>query len=250
MTFQIHHRYHDFARSVRLSFRYARSAEQNEFLTALAATCDARAVTMKAGLCFWRAQLGHDWQDVEQDGHTFEVAAPFPVARMKPDPAKVSDGRANPRGIACLYLATQRETAVLEVRPISGLFVSVAQFEVVRDLRLVDCTKREIGNLAFLDKNLSQKDREKVVWSDINEAFSEPVARGDDGLEYVPTQIIAEVFKVKGYDGMAYKSRYGDDGYNIVLFDIDGAKLIDCELYNVKNISIELSAQGSRYFVR
>jgi RES domain-containing protein len=32
---------------------------------------------------------------------------------MKPILAKATDGRANPRGIPCLYLATKKDTAVL-----------------------------------------------------------------------------------------------------------------------------------------
>jgi hypothetical protein len=193
---------------------------------------------MRAGFFLWRAQLGHDWREQEQDGATYEVETAHPVARMKPLADKASDGRANPRGTPCLYLATEEDTAILEVRPINGSFVSVAQFETRRELHLVDCSHKEIGDLAFLDPNLSPDDMDKIVWSDLNRALSEPVERGDESLDYIPTQILAETFKNLGFDGVAYKSSYGETGFNVALFDLASADLINCGLYRIKNVSI------------
>jgi hypothetical protein len=71
--------FQDFDRSVRGELRYLRTAAQEEFLAAVIATSDARAVQVKAGYVFWRAQLGHDWREEEvEGGHTFEVQAPHP----------------------------------------------------------------------------------------------------------------------------------------------------------------------------
>ena len=44
-------------------------------------------------------------------------------------------------------------------------------------------------------------EREKAVWAHIGQAFSEPMTRRDDSADYVPTQIIAELFKREGFDG-------------------------------------------------
>jgi hypothetical protein len=62
---------------------------------------------------------------------------------------------------------------------------------------------------------------EKAVWSDINDAFSKPVRRSDDSLDYIPTQILSELFKSNGLDGVAYKSSYGEAGCNMALFDLE-----------------------------
>jgi hypothetical protein len=250
MTFKSARSYRDFARSVQQQFRYARTPEQEEFLTLVAATSASRSRTMKAGFLLWRAQLGNHWRMQEQNGASFEIAAPYSPERMKPITEKVSDGRANPKGIACLYLATKEETAALEVRPLIGSYVSVAQFRVLRDVRLADCSGREIGNLAFLEPDLAPDDIEKIVWSEINDAFSEPVERGDESTEYVPTQIIAETLKLKGFDGIAYKSSYGENGFNVALFDLAAADLINCQLYRVKDISVKLSEQDGPYYIR
>ncbi len=147
MTFKSPDSYRDFDRAVRHEFRYARTPQQEEFLRTVAATSQSRSLIMKAGHVLWRAQLGHDWREEQQGEELFEVQAAHPPARMKPLAEKASDGRANPKGIVCLYLATKQETAVLEVRPHIGSYVSIAQFKVLKELRLVDCSAKEIGNL-------------------------------------------------------------------------------------------------------
>lgn len=76
------------------------------------------------------------------------------------------------------------------------------------------------------------------------------MTRGDDSSDYVPTQIIAELFKKEGFDGIAYKSNFGDTGYNLALFDLEAANLINCELVKVDKIDIESSQQDNPYFIR
>lgn len=78
---------------------------------------------------------------------------------------------------------------------------------------------------------------EEAVWSDIDKAFSNPVDRSDDAAEYAPTQILAELFRSLGYGGVAYKSAFGEDGYNVAIFDIDDFKVGRCQLFKIKDIS-------------
>jgi hypothetical protein len=171
---------------------------------------------------------------------------------MKPIPAKATDGRANPRGIPCLYLATKKDTAVLEVRPLIGSYVSFSQFKVMRELRLAVCSGKEAVNFIkrWLEpESLTPEEIEETVWSDVNQAFSKPVERGDNSIEYVPTQILAEAFKRNGFDGIAYKSSYGEDGLNVALFDIDAADLINCGLYSIKDVSVKMTQEDNPYFI-
>lgn len=250
MAFISANAFRDFNRSVRRVLRYVREATQDEFLKDVIATSNARTVVMKAGFLLWRAQLGHDWRKEEQNGESFEYPAAHPPVRMKPIPNKATDGRANPRGITCLYLATKKDTAVLEVRPLIGSYVSVGQFKVLRDLRLVNCAGEQMDNLArWFRESWTPQDIEKAVWSDINEAFSEPIERGDSSLDYVPTQILAEAFKRHGFDGIAYKSTYGEDGFNVALFDIETADLINCGLYRIKDVSVVMTEEDNPYFI-
>ena len=71
----------------------------------------------------------------------------------------------------------------------------------------------------------------------------------DEIAEYVSTQILAELFKREGFDGVAYKSNFGEDGYNVALFDLDAADLINCFLFEVKKIEMEFEERANPYFV-
>lgn len=71
----------------------------------------------------------------------------------------------------------------------------------------------------------------------------------DDTAEYVPTQILADLFRSKGYDGVAYKSVFGADGYNIALFDIVSAVQLNYFLYKTSKIDFEFSESANPYFI-
>ena len=66
----------------------------------------------------------------------------------------------------------------------------------------------------------------------------------------MPTQIIAELFRSEEYDGLAYRSSFGDDGYNIALFDLDTARLLNCQLYRVDAMRMDVSMQDNPYFMK
>ena len=164
MTFKSANAYPDFAKSVKQAFRYIRTKEQEDFLGAVGVTSTARTITMTAGNKLWRAQLGHDWRAPRDDEPFEDFPTAYSPDRMKPLLEKASDGRANTRGIPCLYLATDQDTAILEVRPLIGSFVSVAQFTVVNELRLIDCS-RDLEFNRFVDGGLPAEDWDKAVWS-------------------------------------------------------------------------------------
>jgi len=65
----------------------------------------------------------------------------------------------------------------------------------------------------------------------------------------VPTQILAEEFKRAGLDGIAYRSNFGENGYNIAIFDIDAADLLNCGLYRIDKIEMQFSEQDNPYSV-
>ena len=163
---------------------------------------------------------------------------------MKPIRGRAKESRANPKGIPYLYLATHRDTAVAEVRPWKAGVVSVGQFRIVRDLRLVNTTI-DSERAVYLGKQPDPRKREKAVWGDIDAAFAVPTTLSDDASEYVPTQVLAELFRDNGFDGIAYRSAYGP-GHNVVLFDLDLAEQTNCFLVRVKDINFVLE-QDEQY---
>jgi hypothetical protein len=88
--------------------------------------------------------------------------------------------------------------------------------------------------------------KEKAVWIDIDNAFSRPITLSDDTPDYVPTQILAELFKGK-YDGVVYRSQFGEAGYNIALFDPKDADAINCAPYVVTGVDVQYKENGNRW---
>ena len=229
--------YGDFAQSVKHEARYIHQQAAREFMANVLATLPQRSGFIKEGQVLCRAQRGFTMGRVE--GEDFEIEMAHPPERMVPTTEHSTDGRISPRGIPCLYLASNMKTAVAEVRPWVDSYVSLAQFKLVKRCRVADCrsTKSE-----KLDKDQAR------IWSDIAYALSKPVSPEEPHLEYVPTQILAETFRTQGFDGILYESLLSK-GTNIALFDTTLAELINCGLHKVRAVSFEFELSDNPYFM-
>jgi hypothetical protein len=238
-----------FEQATKNQTRYVHAPEVEAFLDTVLQTTEKRIEVIAQEQILWRAQLGCDWEPIYEKGEYIDDnPTPQPPERMKPLSGRASEGRANPKGIPYLYLATNRDTALAEVRPWIGSFISVGQFKTLRELRLVNCTTHQRGFRFYL-KEPSAEEREESVWADIDRAFARPVSPSDDIADYVPTQIVAELFKANNFDGVAYRSSLGD-GHNVALFDLDMAELVSCFLFQVKSIRFEFQESANPYIVR
>ncbi|MFN3628035.1 MAG: RES family NAD+ phosphorylase [Parvibaculum sp.] len=222
----------EFHKEVSLRRRFLRSAGGEQFLRAVADTCKDRLRTLPERETFWRAQVGHQW--IVEAELKRRTRGPHPETRMRPLQDRAYEGRVNPKGIPCLYLATTRDVAMSEVRPWLGSVVSVARFRVERELTVVDCSVFHGAQVPQIESPTSV-DIEKTVWAHIDHAFSRPVTRSDNTAEYAATQILAEVFRSEGYDGIIYKSAFSAEGYNVALFDLDCARQMDSSIFEVRN---------------
>jgi RES domain len=158
---------------------------------------------------------------------------------MIPLANRAHEGRVNPKGIPCVYLSDDMHTAMTEVRPWIGSYVSVSELEVKRDLVLVDCTVD--GGLPLVTNPEGTPDeRERIVWWCMNYAFSEPVTRSDDTADYAPTQVIAEAFRQDGSDGLVYGSKLGT-GRTVAVFDLEAANVGKCRVYRVDEVSLKFT---------
>jgi RES domain-containing protein len=247
VEFESYRSYRQFALSVMKCWRYARSREQADFLKVVLATSVPRQEAIRSGAILWRAQLGHAWDREDLGGGVVnEVPGPFDVKRMKPVRDRAREGRANPKGIPYLYLATREETAVAEVRPWIGSHVSIAQFVLKRNVRVVNCMSDDQRSVMYL-REPGPEERQRAVWRDIERAFSEPVTDSDDTADYAPTQVLAEFFRENGLDGVAYGSSLGP-GHNIALFDAEAAALANCGLVQIRGVKLDFSAAANPYF--
>ena len=232
--------FNDFSRSVRSSARFIHDRSVLTFLNTLLQTSASRHRKLTGGKFVWRAQLGFATEECTQDDFVWEEPIPYPRERMKPLALSAHEGRVNSRGIPCLYVATSKETAMAEVRPWLDSTLSVGQFRLARDLTLIDFSVGHASTFEYYMDEPAPEEREKSIWATVDRAFSEPVTSTPSTAEYVPTQVIAEFFKVKKFDGVVYKSNFGS-GFNIALFDLAAAELVNCSLCNVKAVDFSLS---------
>jgi hypothetical protein len=59
---------------------------------------------------------------------------------------------------------------------------------------------------------------------------------------------LAEVFSDAGYDAIVYKSQFGKQGFNVVLFNPNDADVINCAPYRVSGFKVSFSEIGKRWF--
>lgn len=265
MGFQTWQDFSKFSDFVQREMRYFHDASVKAFLDAIVATSTNRDMHLEADVSLWRAQLGASLKYFTDDeGHEWTDNAPFSAERMKPPiDSPQREGRINPPGISCLYLADSVETAISEVQPWKGAHVSVARFKTCRDLRIVDCTERAGGNSgrwglwvsrpvcgSAKSEKRTQEEISEFVWADIDASFSRPIGPQDEKTSYIPTQIIAEKFRHLGFDGIKYKSSTGKEGHNIALFDVIDAEITTCHLVEVSSIEYETEEISSPYFIQ
>ena len=249
-AFESWNSYSGFSHAVRHKSRFFHDRRVNKFLRTFTASAEKRVATISLDKALWRAQTGHEWEERLAAGDVpYDEPVPFKPERMKPQLGSAHEGRVNPRGIPCLYAATNKETAVAEVRPWLGALVSVAQLGVTRELRLVNCSEGHDSELELYFDEPSAEERDKSVWRAIGRAFSEP-ATPDPGIaEYVPTQVLAEHFRKQGYDGVIYKSKLGT-GFSIAVFDLSALEIVDVRLYPVKAVTYEIGELQNSYIVK
>lgn len=219
-----------FKENIEREEHYFHSEEVQEFLDEVMNTARERIEFVPKGKCYWRAQLGSDLMPLDDGNGQIIDYQPitYTKKRMKPLVDKAVEGRVNPKGIPYLYLATNKKTAIFEVRPWIGKEVTLAEFETCKNLKLIDCSRFDIDvmNMTAQDLDMLWKlkkpepeEATRTIWRWIDLTFSKPIDRDDSTADYVPTQIIAELFRKNGFDGIMYNSLF-NSGKNIALYDI------------------------------
>ena len=218
-----------FIKAILESERHFLSAENMAFLTDLYEFSKCKVKEISTGSIYYRARINLENPDVL-----------LPKEEMYPVPGLKSEGRANPYNVTVLYLANKPEIAVAEVRP--GLFepTTVATFVIKRNLKLVDFTSEE-QDIHNPNPHIEDLDEETRTWIEINKCFSTSLSPGETRLNYIPTQIISEFFRFKGYDGVIYQSQFemsetaSDNIHeNIALFEMSAAEATETKLFQIQ----------------
>lgn len=245
--FETPYDWRDFVKYLMQENRYVLNERWQRFIQCILHTADKREYILKSGMKFARARIGIE---VVESPEYYEY--PLSPDKMGAPPKELaSAGRLNPNGISYLYLANNKKTAISEIRPWIGADVSVGYFEILKDQRLVDLTKDKhewpFGRTILLNEHPTPEQIEESVWALMNRTFSQPLSPHDQPLRYVPSQYLAEAFKLNGFDGIGYRSSLNKDGLNILLFDPSCARLRSCEVFCIDNIEYKFRKSGTAY---
>lgn len=176
----------------------------------------------RKGTVFYRARIS------SEDGYSIDKMGPPPIG-------KATSGRANPLGISCLYLSNDIKTTIHEIRAAAYDFVSVAEFELMKDIEVVDFTLLDrISPFVLENKTKYAINLEHL--RNISSEIAKPLRRNDSPLDYLPTQYIVDFIKSKNHSGVKYQSTMNKGGYNVAIFD---EKLFKCRKVDVYDVQIE-----------
>lgn len=184
---------------------------------------------------FFRARIGIDHK-VTKFGTGFvpqRLSIPFSGIQLSAPPAiKASAGRLNRTGVSFLYLASNEETAVAEIRPHPSHEVSVGQF---RSQKALKTAKFDIDIYDFASSDEQLDLYEFIIAA--NKAMSQPVTP-EAASRYSITQLLAEVARQRGYDGVEFASSIGT-GRNLCIFDASSFEYIENSAKVQRVVSLE-----------
>lgn len=159
----------------------------------------------------------------------FREIAKDPAGLMGPPPPSLRKaGRMNAAGIAVFYGATEKDTAVAEMRPAVGSLISLAAFRVHRPINVLDLTRftRPGRQLDIFAKNQVVRATQWAFMQSFASEISQPILPGDEHLEYVPAQVVAEYLTSTSVrwrgsdvtpDAIIFRSAQREGGKNIAV---------------------------------
>lgn len=200
--------------------------------------CWAAPKFYSAGTKFYRGRIS------DKNGYSLEDMGCPPLKNSKA-------GRVNAEGVECLYLANNIETTINEVRAGVADYVTIATFELQKDIIIADLKNiNKISPFSIPDANfLVNYAINKEHLSKINEEMSKVVRLSDTKLDYVPTQYICDFIKtlerdgssneVVRFAGVEYDSTLSSNGYNIAIFDPTLFKATNIEIRQINSLKYE-----------
>ncbi len=136
--------------------------------------------------------------------------------------SKLTHNRLNRIGTAYLYLASDIETALSEIRPEPGNKVSIGSFRPTKELKIADLDK------AFIE--LASKNETLELYTFINhiDQLLSQIVTSDEKHKYIVTQFFSDAFRKLGFDGIYYSSSL-TSGQNLLIYNPDNFEYIDYE---------------------
>lgn len=168
----------------------------------------------------------------------------FSIEEMGCPPHRLtSHGRATPAGIPYLYLGSEIDTVISEVRPHPGEQICVATFSVKKNLKIADLRnpRKIISPFTMAsEEDISSLRGDIAFLETLGQELAIPVIPSLAAIDYIPSQYLCELIKHFGFHGVIYKSSVSS-GMNLALFDESNAspKVDSICTYNVSSVKVE-----------
>ena len=213
----LHRRWHDMQESLRTRTRFV-NPDALEVLQMVFDKVD-KDVTASGEPLIVEVGPGHELGTlfrarVFQNDDALEKALEDPDAQLGPPPSGVGGaGRMNARGISMFYGANSPDVAIAEVRPPVGSRVAVAEFKILRSIRLLDLTRLpqipSVINRSMFDASSLEIARRQKFLSQLERVLTKPVLpeHSEDG--YLLTQVISDYLATHAklnLDGLIFRS--------------------------------------------
>ncbi len=202
---------------------------QDELPDRLEVACEDLARDYEEGYILYRARIHNDRSRHDRFA-TRELGAP--------PSDKTPAARANRAGELLLYLSSDAETALSEVRAWKGAAVAVAKMRLCQRLFLVDLLELKSPESPFFEENLRWKIQLGRLFQRFADELSRPVMPHEQERLYLPSQYLCNLIKIFRYNGVIFPSAMGK-GYNVVLFNPSDAEPIEVTYFRVKEIQFE-----------
>lgn len=224
----------DFVKEIQTINRYHSKLFESNILQKY---CSFIRQPYKKGDVFYRARIS--------DKEGFK-----PEDMSAPPAGKSSEGRANARGIKCLYLADDPETTLREIRASLFDFVTVGKFILKQDITVVNF--RIIMQISPFFEEMDLKNYAVNVHflERIHTEMEKSLRKSDSTLDYVPTQYIVDSIKTFDengsleYSGIEYNSTVYPKGYNLAVFDPTLFECVSSEVYEITDIDYKYKKVG------
>jgi hypothetical protein len=173
--------------------------------------------TEPEGFTVYRGRIIDSSETAKVQSDPFKEVGPTPKEKAR-------SGRMSPEGVVALYCATEKETAIAELRPAIGQTSAVIALRFSKELRLLDFRRLESalddGWSSYFDPKYKQSSDARNFLRKLHYLISQPVMPGKEA-DYLITQTMAEYLAhvyEPGFDGIVFGSSQFKKGTNIVLF--------------------------------
>jgi len=127
--------------------------------------------------------------------------------------------RMSPDGISYFYGSDNKRTCLNEIRSSNEDRIVVGTFQTKSNLKLIDLSNipRVTPPSIFSPSYVHEMNWAYDFLKSFSDEISVPVMEDNASIEYIPTQILSEYIRLKGFDGVKYRSSL-TGGENYTLF--------------------------------